>query len=44
MVPTVTLVVAMRNEAADIADCLDSIAAQDHRRTASRSWSTTASR
>ena len=30
MVPTVTLVVAMRNEAANIANCLDSIAAQDH--------------
>ncbi len=30
MVPTVTLVVAMRNESAHIADCLDSIAAQDH--------------
>ena len=30
MVPTVTLVVAMRNEAAHIANCLDSIAAQDH--------------
>jgi succinoglycan biosynthesis protein ExoA len=30
MVPTVTLVVAMRNESAHIARCLDSIAAQDH--------------
>jgi succinoglycan biosynthesis protein ExoA len=30
MVPTVTLVVAMRNESASIADCLDSIAVQDH--------------